>query len=343
MQFSSAKSAEDGAGKRTGIPRIFQEIQDANRKEKEKIDAEMREYVLKLREKEEKRKREEEQREREREERQRRREESARKTEEEEEIKEGERTKAKHMQAFPVKSELIKETADAIAALLKQAKGEEGLNPLGERKVAVFMFLSKKMSQIGTEDTKVRGISSEIYRHMCDTCRGSTAAEYQYMDLLVKKVCEQAHVQVAASPNAARGYALLLGSFDALLKRDRSVPVGVIEMFKMAVFCPRSEALEYCVAGHRIYFLLLVLAENKREAWEYISSLLNFVALPISTANPYVLDLFIEVLGASMSRWFGVSWQSILEYVRNKYLPLLGKEHAPAITRITQRVGGSEF
>lgn len=230
--------------------------------------------------------------------------------------------KADHAQASLVESEYIRPFLGA-APPRQRALGVD------EEKGAK-MFLNKKLAQLSNKREKVERTAADILAGIKSTCATSEKAE-QYAGILIERINEQARAQVSANPQSAYGFALLFFLVSNGLAQTHGV--GLADTFRHAVFSSIGP-FQDILAMYRIYFTILSVSESKEEAWKFISSLLNHVEGLGDTINPLVANVFLEVLGPQMGRWFRDEWPQVLEYVEAKYVPLLDARFSSEITRL---------
>lgn len=200
-----------------------------------------------------------------------------------------------------------------------------------EEKTEIVLLLNKRLSQVNNTQEKTRGIAQLIASYFSENISSSKSTAFD--SLVIRRLIEQIRVQVSANKESSLGYAYFL----IFLSESRP---KILSMYKERMF---STVMPFdCLLGmYRVYFTLIKTVGKLESAWEFIASLLNYTEEINDTLNPAVLLVFLDVLNEKMKEKYNRSWDKILEYIRNIYIPLIDdskyKTEIHQITSIVNR------
>lgn len=233
-----------------------------------------------------------------------------------------ETAKTKEEQNKSMKKLLV--VSDYIADELSKPK--EPVEKLSiEEKTETILLLNKRLSQVNNTQEKAQMIVRVITSYRSNNISSSKYSAFR--SLIIKRLIEQIRAQVSANKDSALGYAYFL----LFLSNEME---GIIEAYKYAMF---SSVVPFdCLLGmYRVYFTLLKTVNNFTELWEFVASLLNYTEGINTTFNPSILLIFLDILFNEMSEKYGRTWDKIVDYIRDIYLPLVDSKYKTETQQIS--------
>ncbi|OAG29564.1 hypothetical protein NEDG_00697 [Nematocida displodere] len=222
-----------------------------------------------------------------------------------------------------------------VSSLIEESSREEDLPfeqlTIPEKRDAIIL-LNKRLSQINNTQEKVSHITRLVLQYASTAIPPQKLVSFSYVT--IDRLIEQIQAQVSANKASATGYALFLTALSA--------QTNIIHLYKKVLF--KSVLPLECLLGmYRVYFAVLRESGQHKEAWQFVSSLLNHTKKLETTFNPCVLQVFLEVLGPFMLHHYQNHWKGLLSCISTDYLPLVTSRfptEACCIKGLLEQFGG---
>ncbi|KAI5189306.1 hypothetical protein NECID01_0501 [Nematocida sp. AWRm77] len=193
-----------------------------------------------------------------------------------------------------------------------------------EEKKSLIVMLNKRLAQINNTQEKVAVIANIVLQYTAQNVRAEKTGSF--LHVLIGRLTEQIKAQVSANKSSALGYALFI------LRMCEAYP-PLFNMYKKTLF-KSILPLDYMLGMYRVYFTMLKESGNAKEAWEFISSLVNCTENVNNTFNPCVVNVFLDVMDSAMAGMFKQSWVNVSRCIYTEYLPLLNERFVSNIASI---------
>lgn len=216
----------------------------------------------------------------------------------------------------------------------EEASVDKNFVPLSlEEKRATVLQLNKRLAQLNNTKEKAKTVAEVVANSVSQTIAPEKITAF--LHLLIQRVIAQSQVQIASNPESAAGYAHFLVFLS-------SVYPSLEQIYRSILFT--SVLPLECLCGmYRVYFHMLRILGKSKEAWTFISDLLNQTEDLSETFNPSVVVVFLEVMNEQMLQVFSGHWISLLECIRAEYVEAVKDvfpREAHNISRLASREAG---